>query len=793
MMRLLASVLLAIVTTSPQDAAPAWFGAVLSGASLSEPEAGVVPVPATAGVRLDSVVSGGPASRSGFLAGDLLVRADGELLGADAEAARAGLLALLAERTAGDELRVGFVRRELRWTRGGEPLAGEPDLAALAAGLAPGSSSAVEVEAVLAWHEQTLILGQRPEASGQEVPRDLYPGYPTDEVSYAQELREAVAAEGFGEDTADLEARLARLAERGDASRSHLVSLVQRAPLRLGPMGDAIGESLALLADSHFTEAPGKLPTTLASITDWGAPSAIDWGPELPPKRAGIEAHLDWMEARLGLCAGLVESALADLDAETRARVADAWTDVGARFCEHIYLYLDEDKERLARNLATIAAGERVDRAALLAATAAFEPLLDVDYIDDLKEMLYIAKRDLDAEEVISRTTPFGRIVIGGRGDDRHRRGQQGADSGTDDMVALMLDLGGNDFYADGIGTTVNQAGHARIPASFLIDLEGDDAYEATQEGSIGAGVLGVGVVIDAEGNDRYIGTRWSQGVGFLGLGVVVDGAGDDRYLVEALGQGIGAWGAGVVLDHYGDDRYAASRYAQGVGMAGGLGLLADRWGSDEYLCKGRWPSGYGTAGVFQSWGQGCGVGFRGNASGGLGFLFDGAGADRYEAGNFSQGGGYYFGVGALWDRGVSGDVYIGSRYNQGFAAHQAVGYFQETGGNDAYWTRNAVAPGLAWDECVTSFTDLGGDDLYQGGSFSLGASAHNAISLFYDAQGRDEYRWADLAHAGPNDYHGGSSLSWFLDEGGSDDLYTGPDANGMASAGPKNRLFRDR
>ena len=34
--------------------------------------------------------------------------------------------------------------------------------------------------------------------------------------------------------------------------------------------------------------------------------------------------------------------------------------------------------------------------------------------------------------------------------------------------------------------------------------------------------------------------------------------------------------------------------------------------------------------------------------SGGVALLYDGGGKDRYEAGNFSQGGGYYFGIGML-------------------------------------------------------------------------------------------------------------------------------------------------
>lgn len=783
---LLSLALLVAIAPTATTEDPAWFGAMLGGVSLDEAQRAALPMEATAAVRLDSVVPGGPAIRSGFLPSDVIVTCEGALLGSEPEAARAEFLARLAERKAGDELAVGFLRSERRWSKDGAPLPGPPDITA-------ETDAHFAVVSVLVWQERVLVLGQRPEASGAPVPVGLYTDFPVTEVAFAAELREAAAAAGFAADNADLEARLARLAVRADGSRSHLVSLVQRAPLRLGVVGDALGDDLGAWTEGEPADVLAELPARVGRLTDWGAPMAVDWGPGPPPKSEGLEAQLDWLEARLTRAAGLVESALAGLDPASRAHVAQHWSDIGARFCEQIYLYTDEDAGRLERNLRTIAAGELVDRSMLLAAVGAFDACLDPSYLKDLGEQLYVAKKDLDAEEVVSRSTPYGRIVIGGRGDDRHRRGQQGTDMPAEDMIALFLDLGGDDYYADAGGTTVNQAGNARIPVSFLIDLDGNDSYEATQEGSFGAGVLGVAVLIDRQGNDHYLGTRWSQGVGFLGLGLVVDGEGDDRYRVEALGQGVGAWGAGLLIDHYGNDRYDASRYGQGVGLAGGLGLLADRWGSDEYLCKGPWPSGYGTAGVFQSWGQGCGVGFRGNASGGLGFLFDGAGRDRYEAGNFSQGGGYYFGVGALWDRGVSEDVYIGSRYNQGFAAHQAVGYFQDTGGDDEYWTRHAVASGLAWDECVTSFSDLGGADRYQGGSFSLGASAHNSICLFHDADGADEYRWADLGHAGTNDYHGGTSLSWFLDEGGDDDLYAGPDRNGAQQVGPENSLFRDR
>ena len=82
--------------------------------------------------------------------------------------------------------------------------------------------------------------------------------------------------------------------------------------------------------------------------------------------------------------------------------------------------------------------------------------------------------------------------------------------------------------------------------------------------------------------------------------------------------------------------------------MPGGFAALIDRAGNDHYYCKGRDLGAYGTPGIFAGWGQGCGVGFRGIASGGVALMLDESGNDVYEAGNFSQGGGYYFGWGAL-------------------------------------------------------------------------------------------------------------------------------------------------
>ena len=178
---------------------------------------------------------------------------------------------------------------------------------------------------------------------------------------------------------------------------------------------------------------------------------------------------------------------------------------------------------------------------------------------------------------------------------------------------------------------------------------------------------------------------------------------------------------------------------------------------------------------------QGAACGFRQLASGGVGVILDRAGRDRYEAGNFSQGGGYYYGWGALLDLGAEGDRYEGSRYSLAFAAHSAVGSLLDAGGDDRYRGWVGAQCSAAWDLCVTAFLDDAGDDIYETGpGFSVGASAHNGFSLFCDRAGRDAYRVAP-ARAGPNDYHGGPSVSVFVDAGGAADVYA---AGGLVDGG---------
>ncbi len=482
---------------------------------------------------------------------------------------------------------------------------------------------------------------------------------------------------------------------------------------------------------------------------------------------AGAKAWIDDGKLFDGLDAGALDGVadaaarlVVDLDAKMRTALA-AWTPEDREFMktefhrlsdrmnEGEYLYDDPDvaRERANRRIVKLLAA--ADRAQI--ALAAEETTGGLAGL--LPKIAAAATSDGREGLLVARDTPAGRVEIWGRGNTRHTN-----------RCAFCFDLAGDDDWLD-------CAGRADLdqPVCIAVDWAGNDIYGGTSDFNEGGAFGGIGVLIDREGDDEYVARRWSQGCGVAGFGLLVDHAGRDVYHGQDECQGVGLAGAGVLVDDAGDDLYAGVRFCQGVGLSGGVGALVDRAGDDRYVCTGRYDSEYGEPGLFSGWGQGVGFGFRGVASGGIGILYDLAGRDVYEAGNFSQGGGYFYAWGILRDD-KGDDRYIGSRYAQGFAAHQAVGTFLEGGGNDVYQSHSSVADGLAWDESSVVFHDSGGNDVYEQGGFSLASAAHNSMVLFLEDGGNDRYAERP-AHAGSNEYHGGRSFALFVDRGG-DDVY---------------------
>jgi len=394
--------------------------------------------------------------------------------------------------------------------------------------------------------------------------------------------------------------------------------------------------------------------------------------------------------------------------------------------------------------------------------------------------------------------TAFGRIRVAGTGDDRHVVAQD------EKPFLLLIDLGGDDAY---IGSQATALWH-RQSVSVVLDLSGDDLYEAgTGEPSQGSGLGGVGVLWDAEGNDRYRAAERAQGYAQFGVGVLVDEGGRDDYRLGAAGQGAAIFGAGLLLDSEGDDGYEILRDGQGYGGPGGCGALVDLFGNDRYEAvrdparAGR-PDPRADGKAATSNAQGAGVGRRAEAparswAGGIGTLVDVSGDDEYRGGTFCQGAGYWFGTGVLADGGGD-DLYEAVWYAQGSAAHYALGALLDVSGNDRHALVGTGGAGLGfgWDFAAGVFRDESGNDRYELNRLGLGAAMKRSAGIFIDGAGDDVYEfaapleglgyvdddpaWATRDPAAPR-WHEGTQAGLFLDLGGNDRYPEGRGANGAS------------
>jgi hypothetical protein len=375
-----------------------------------------------------------------------------------------------------------------------------------------------------------------------------------------------------------------------------------------------------------------------------------------------------------------------------------------------------------------------------------------------------------------SADTPAGRVAIRDAAAHRYAAAEF-------PRTLLVVDLGGDDTYEAPVAANADAAN----PVSIAIDLGGDDAYgypevpsaldtpetlpadadgRARIGGAVaasmsrtarqGAGRLGVGLLFDlGAGADRYRAPRLAQGFGALGVGGLFDDGGDDRYAIEAGGQGAGVVGIGVLVDGGGRDEYSAWGYAQGFGYVQGVGLLHDGAGDDVYDSRVTpviYPSAQSPMSN-SSFTQGAGFGRRGDATpdrtnmaGGLGVLRDRAGDDRYTAGVFAQGTGYWSGLGLLLD-GAGDDRYDARWYVQGAAAHFAFGALVDGGGADAHnqtSARENMTAGAGHDFSLGILLALGdGADTYRVPNLALGAGNANGAGLFADEGGDDTYEAA--------------------------------------------------
>lgn len=328
-----------------------------------------------------------------------------------------------------------------------------------------------------------------------------------------------------------------------------------------------------------------------------------------------------------------------------------------------------------------------------------------------------------DSVRTVVLQTPFGRIAVGGPGDDTY----------VGDFT-FILDVGGNDRYI--LPPLTKEEALAR-PVRVIVDLSGNDVYDGG-DFSWGSGFFGFGLVVDLQGDDTYRSGNFAQGAAIAGLGVLVDRTGNDRYEGGIHVQGAAAFGIGILFDDAGNDVFLCAAQSQGFGFVRGYGVLRDLAGNDTYTAQSPYVDVLRYEQHYMTFAQGAALGYRPLASGGIGLLLDRAGNDTYISDIYGQGTGYWYALGALLD--WSGeDRYVSYQYAQGAGVHLAFGLLWDEGGDDTYIT-HGVAQGCGHDIAFGMLYDAAGDDTYICESLSQGAGNANGVGILLDANGSDTY-----------------------------------------------------
>lgn len=484
------------------------------------------------------------------------------------------------------------------------------------------------------------------------------------------------------------------------------------------PVGRAVNLVLAgfRVADRHFDAAVGKLSARELDILAGEAPGF--WTPDdsAAPKMTGV------LHREFGL----------DYDTANEVKA------------ETVLAYARKlDRRSLALS----------GLAVVLAARAAERELVenDINLPDDAAATL---RPGVDRPVLYEAMTDHGLVTVGGPGDDRYEADR-----------CLLIDLGGRDRYHNRAGGAVGVLGGRW---SVNIDLGGDDLYDSNRPFSQGAALFGCGVLIDCDGDDIFRALHYAHGCGVFGTGVLCDRRGRDSYAGGNCVQGAGHFGTGLLADAAGNDCYRLRAYGQAFASTWGHGLLVEGAGNDLYYAGGEQLHEPLLPHEYQSFAQGFSIGWRPDASGGIGFLCDRSGNDVYDAEVYAQATSYWYSLGAFWD-GDGYDRYAAAQYSQGSGIHLAVGCLVDNRGNDHYYSRLGPSQGEGHDFSVGVLLDRQGNDVYHA-SGGQGIGLTNSVGLFCDLDGNDVYSGTEgLMLAGGRPARGFASIGNFADLAGND------------------------
>jgi hypothetical protein len=351
---------------------------------------------------------------------------------------------------------------------------------------------------------------------------------------------------------------------------------------------------------------------------------------------------------------------------------------------------------------------------------------------------------------VMSQLPKLGRnkgipVFLGTPGNDVHR-----LDRG------IVFDPGGNDRYV---------FPDSARPGSWLmvIDLEGDDSYEARDTVGAAAGFLSAQVIADLKGNDRYIGQDFAFGSAMMGYARLYDAEGDDVYEGRCASLGFAFHGIGILQDRAGNDSYSSAYMSQAASSSFGLAVLLDEAGNDSYVSRPVFVDDIRYRDHFLSLSQGFSTGMAPRHGGGIAVLWDRAGDDSYSADIFGQGAGYWFGWGLLMDD-AGNDRYQAHQYAQGAGVHFAVGALIDEAGDDTRISKG-VSQGCGHDGGFGLLVDEAGDDSTTAVDMSAGAGSANGLGVYADFLGDDVYTMGNpamtLGHGDMRRDRGSTGFFW--------------------------------
>ncbi len=423
-------------------------------------------------------------------------------------------------------------------------------------------------------------------------------------------------------------------------------------------------------------------------------------------------------------------------------------------------------EEEYLKEFVEFGTGIKKDRLLDAGMIAAVEILSEIDILfAEIESGEITISRILSDTAAIPRRTGIASYLgkapgwkIGGTGNDYHKGDYY-----------FIIDFGGDDRY------DLSYDPYNPHPV-VIIDLSGDDVYNAVTDFAIGSGCLSVGLLYDIEGDDTYNGGNFSCGSGYFGFGMLYDKSGYDTYRGDTHCQGAASFGIGLVMDMDGPDLYSAALFSQGFGLTEGFGMIADYGGADYYLSGNKYKENLGLAGDdarFLSLSQGFGYGLRPYLSGGIGAIADFEGNDIYISDIYGQASSYWWALGILYDeRGM--DRYLSHQYAQGAGIHMSLGILADQAGDDFY-RGHGLMQGCGHDYGCGMALDRGGDDIYQSRGLSQGGGQANGFGVLINDRGDDAYFVIDThntqGYGNPRRDFG--SIGLFIDMAGKD-LYAG-------------------